>query len=99
MSIFCVHPCVTCIVCVQKFDLCKFIQMVLLSVSSCLSCLVYHFGRDGKSWSPAMDIYHIFNEIPTMRSSNKEGGNMVMWLRALALGSECRGPNPSFSTY
>ena len=89
----------TCIVCGQKFDLCKFIQMLLLSISSCFLCLDYHFGRNGKSCRPAVDIYHIFNGIPTTCYSNKEGDSLMMWLRVLALGSECQCSNPSFFTY
>ena len=46
-----------------------------------------------------MDIYHIFNEIPTTWYSNKEGGSLMMWLRVLALGSECQRSSPSFFTY
>lgn len=46
-----------------------------------------------------MDIVHIFNEVPTMCDLTKEGGSMEMWLRALALGSECPGSDSSSSTY
>lgn len=43
--------------------------------------------------------FHIFNEMPTMCDSNKEGGSMEMWLRALALASECQRSDFSSSSY
>lgn len=52
-------------------NLCKCYQVVY---SSCFSCLVCHFERNGKFWSSAVHIYHIFNDMPTACHSNKGGG-------------------------
>lgn len=43
--------------------------------------------------------FHIFNEMPTLHDSIKEGGTTEMWLRALALASECQSSDFSSSSY
>lgn len=57
------------------------------------------FWREWEVLEPSSGLVHIFNEVPTMCDSNKDGGSIEMWLRALALGSGCRGSDSSSSTY